>query len=197
MALKSWFAVVAFVFAAMSLAFVVGCLKHVNTLYDGAGAFDWHSVSVTCTTQPDGVLQFQLNSRAINSISRLLILSETQSEPLWVLRLGMLDASEPIRITYGLLPNRKPRDKRRAEQLFPSEGFPRKVAPNERFFVIVSYQYDTAIPPAACAGHREFAFRREGDGSVKALGIVTDSSESERIKEITMKLHKPALDHAH
>jgi hypothetical protein len=36
--------------------------------------------------------------------------------------------------------------------------------------VDVSYQYDTAFPPAACPGYKAFRFEVQADGSAKPLG---------------------------
>lgn len=153
---------------------VVGCLNNVLLRRDNSSRPDWHSVSLQCSAQPDGILQFNLKSRGVNSIDELRVWSTSNSELLWVVRI-MRRPAEVKTIAYGVLPQVPERyGVWKIKQLFPPNGSPRAISPGETFVVKVEFQYDT---PAPCVGSKCFVFQMQVDGSVKALPTPSDVKE--------------------
>lgn len=173
--------------------FSTGCFNFFTSASVAPDKFEWHSVWVDCTCAPEGRLLIQLKARGINTIRTLLVSSESKAEPLWFVKL-VREPADLKTITYGEVPQVREGHLHwhRIRQVFPRDTTPRQMAPGERFFVTVSYQYDTAFPPAPCGGTRDFAFQMGADGSVSALGIVSDGKDHDKLQEIRDKVRKAA-----
>jgi hypothetical protein len=189
---KSWLSILSL--GLTSTALFVGCLKDVFVHNGARDTCEWNSVLLTCAIQSDGQPQFQLKARGVNSIRHVLVLSDSAEEPLWAVRLGAFPPLDVATITYGVLPQRQPPYQHTVKQVFPCNGRPRAIAPGEKFFVTICYQYDRAIPPTPCAGSRDFAFQMDAHGSVSALGIVTEHRDLEKMREIMRNLSRPRVD---
>jgi hypothetical protein len=138
----------------------------------------WATHRVSLRPAPaEGPPRFELEARGVNAIVSVTFRSASTGETLWAFGVESrpVEPQDLPSVTYGELPwvPEVPR-LRRVKQFCPEAGKPRPIVAGERFGVEVAYQYDTAVPPAACQGQTTFLFVMGADGTATPLGQ-TDS----------------------
>jgi hypothetical protein len=116
------------------------------------------SVSANLTVLPNKTLELEVwkNFKVRYIMSATLYVDGGAQTPLWETHfenhpghaIVLLETDEPLDI----------------------EQLERVIAPGKQFYVSVEYQYDSAIPPAACVSTTQFAYRLSRDGSLEYLG---------------------------
>jgi hypothetical protein len=115
-------------------------------------------VSCTLDRNTDGTLHLEVGKNfKVNSIMDISLSVPSEQKPIWE------TAFQPTPVTSAIveLHDGGPADIGRMA---------RPLRSGERFSIQVGYQFDSAIPPAACADRQQFHFRIAPDGYPEYLG---------------------------
>ena len=144
-------------------------------------------VSLQCESGDGGRPQFVVSAHRVNGIQSFMFWSDTKAEPRWAFRIGPTRVSpeDLPRFRYGELPLVPDPQLRRTTQVFPRKGAPRAIAPGEKFYVWVLYQYDQAFPPVPCGGWGYFLFEMRPDGSATPLDPAGPIEMPKSVEEVS------------
>lgn len=114
------------------------------------------SVSSTVERNADGTLRLEVRKNfKVNGIMALSLCVDGDQKPIWEIAYSTSLPSVTVDLHDG-----GPADDGQMTQA---------LGVGEQFTVRVVYQFDSAIPPAACADGRQFHYRIETDGRPKYL----------------------------
>jgi len=190
--MKRKIVVAVMVVAGLAALSLTGCVSPNSILGGILGCKAVHEVSLTCTSPTPGSLHCKVQTQGINAIESLLFWSEQTGEPLWAITIAptAVEPKDLAEIVYGVLPDVPDEPQlRRVRQAFPAEGKPRQIAPGERFFVSVVYQYDEPLTP--CGGKKSFGFEVQKDGSIQALPACDHVDLPPAVEKLEIKMSGP------
>jgi hypothetical protein len=131
---------------AIAIIIIVGVMACVIRSIVGCRQFPVISVADSKTGK-----DFVVDYRGSVRVSKVDVWSSSKHVFLWTWEIG--DAKT---FDYGIVPET-------AKQIFPlKNATPREIAEGEEIVVSILYFYDSAWPPAACAGNETKAFRKVG-----------------------------------
>lgn len=142
--------------------FIIGFLLLAGLLIAYVAAACWPA-RVTLTTHQSKPFEFRIQKNfRVDHIMNFAIWREGEDNYLWFLDFGN---SSVTSVSYGIRPQG-------VEQRYPhTDGTPSPLSRGDILFVIVNYQYDSAIPPAACAGSIIASFTVTEEGALESLDL--------------------------
>ena len=115
-------------------------------------------VSSTLSRNADGTLRLEVRKNfRVNSIMDISLIVDGEEEPIWE------TVFKPTPVPKATIDLHEGGASDQGKMV-------RSIRDGERFSIRVHYQYDSVIPPAACASDQQFQFTMEADGRPEYVG---------------------------